>query len=301
MADGTAIEWTDATWNPVTGCSRVSAGCQNCYAERLAATRLRGHPSRQGLTDRRGRWNGAVRLNPAWLGQPLRWQRPRTVFVAAHGDLFHDNVPDAWIDLVFAVMAIARRHRFQVLTKRPRRMRGYLAGAGRRLERLISGWLAAGEHPAVPLPDRDRRRLARRGMLWRGRRAEPIFAPLPLPNVWLGTSVEDQDTANERIPALLETPAAIRWISAEPLLGPVEIFSANGPVDVSDGTRSPLDWVVAGGESGPGARPMHPDWARSLRDQCAAATVPFFFKQWGGSTGKARGRELDGRTWDEMP
>lgn len=126
-------------------------------------------------------------------------------------------------------------------------------------------------------------------------------APLPLANVWLGTSAEDQETANERIPALLETPAAVRWLSAEPLLGPLEIFSINGPIDVPDGMRSPLDWVVAGGESGPGARPMDPSWARSLRDQCVAAAVPFFFKQWGGAFSKALGRELDGRTWDEMP
>ena len=299
MADGSAIEWTDATWNPITGCSRVSAGCQNCYAERLAATRLQDHPSRKGLTDRNGRWSGEARLNPAWLAQPLRWQRPRRIFAVAHGDLFHEAVPEAWIDLIFAVMAIARRHRFQILTKRPRRMRDYARSSEGRVNSLISHWLRDGDHPAIPLADRDRRRLARLGMLPRG--TEGLFAPLPLPNVWLGTSLEDQDTANERIPPLLETPAAVRWLSAEPLLGPVEVFSINGPVDVPDGMLPPLDWVVAGGESGPGARPMHPDWARSLRDQCAAAGVPFFFKQWGGASSKALGRELDGRTWDEMP
>ena len=263
MAAQTLIEWAEATWNIITGCTRVSRGCGaadggGCYAERLAATRLRHHPSRRGLTDEHGRWTGEVRLNKEWLDQPLRWQRPRRIFVCAHSDLFHEAVPEEWIDIVFAVMAQGAQHTFQILTKRPRRARGYLA------------------------------RLARRDS-W------------PFPNVWLGTSVEDQRTANARIPALLEAPAAVRWISVEPLLGPLTVFDLDGPVDVREGMDPGLHWVVAGGESGPRARPMDPEWARSLRDQCQIAGVPFFFKQWGGATAKAGGRVLDGRTWDQLP
>lgn len=295
MADRTLIGWSDATWNIITGCSRVSRGCGGpdgggCYAERLAATRLRWHPSRRGLTDAHGRWTGGVRLNHQWIDQPLRWTRPRRIFVCAHGDLFHEAVPDSWLDAVMAVMARAGRHTFQVLTKRPER-------AGRYLRRLMR---------------RDS---------W------------PYPNVWIGTSVEDQGTADWRIPVLLGTPAAVRWISAEPLLGPITVAErflpechcgdcrADHPEDgpcvhngrVSDLThgfrdceryrqaRPALDWVVAGGESGPRARPMDPGWVRSLRDQCVGAGVPFYFKQWGGPTAMAGGRILDGRTWDGMP
>ena len=264
MADGTKIEWTDATWNPITGCSVTSPGCTNCYAMHLAGTRLAHHPSRAGLTHEvNGNhvWTGATRLNEQWLDQPLRWRKPRRIFVCAHGDLFHESVPDAWIDRVFAVMALAPQHTFQVLTKRAVRMREYLT------------------HP---------RRLS--------------VIDLPLPNVWLGVSVEDQARANERIPELLATPAAVRWLSMEPLLGPIDLYGGDpdprlGGVTAGDGIslsqwwraddpsdappRPGIDWVVVGGESGHDARPMHPDWARSLRDQCAAAAVPFFFKQWG--------------------
>ena len=253
MSDNTKIEWTDATWNPIVGCSVVSPGCTNCYAMRLAGGRLREHPSRQGLTAPSKAdpvWTGEVRLIEGALDQPLRWARPRRIFVCAHGDLFHENVPDEWIDRVFAVMALAPRHSFQVLTKRPERMRDYF---GR--------WLGY---------------------------------PWPLPNVWLGVSVEDQARADERLPILLDTPAAALFVSAEPLLGPVDLtkymhdsdcaFASIGPIEpctCSEPREVGLDWVVVGGESGPGARPMHPDWARSLRDQCAAARVPFFFKQHG--------------------
>jgi protein gp37 len=290
MADNTKIEWTDATWNPVTGCSVVSPGCTNCYAMKLAGTRLKNEPSRKGLT-KPGKsgpvWTGEVRFNEQWLDQPLRWKRPRRIFVCAHGDLFAENVPDAWIDRVFAVMALAPQHTFQVLTKRAERMREYVT--------------ANRNHVNAP-PNRQ----------W------------PLPNVWLGVSVEDQKRADERIPALLATPAAVRWISAEPLLGPVDLtaLQIDGDYEMDalkplswrelwDGHYSPeatgcdldeaieafreggnpypptddkpnrLDWVVVGGESGPGARPMHPDWARSIRDQCAEAGVAFHFKQWG--------------------
>lgn len=298
MADHTHIEWTDATWNPITGCSVVSPGCTNCYAMKLAGTRLQHHPSRAGLTtdSKAGPvWTGEVRLNEQWLTQPLKWQKPRMIFVCAHGDLFHESVPDKWIDRVFASMALAHQHSLQVLTKRSARMRKYLADprrpymiARRCLDLVIAdpvahGRLVKGEcWPVISEGDPD----------------DPSDVTLktwPLPNVWLGVSVEDQKRANERIPDLLATPAAVRWISAEPLLGPVKLtripategnitdaltgltFSNMGLLDEHAG----LDWVIVGGESGPGARPMHPDWARSLRDQCAAARVPFLFKQWG--------------------
>lgn len=297
MADKTHIEWTDATWNPITGCSVVSPGCTNCYAMRLAGTRLKHHESRAGLTtDTRAGpvWTGEVRFNEQWLDQPLRWKKPRMIFVCAHGDLFHKSVPDAWIDKVFAVMALAPQHTFQIPTKRSARMREYLTAQSYRTPSLpdtICEQMAG-------LADCDIRIQGRIDYGW------------PLPNVWLGVSVEDQKRADERIPDLLATPAAVRWISAEPLLGPVSLVDqCNGHYflnsleglrwhDAPDGVptfksvmppgnpklgdrAARLDWVVAGGESGNGARPMHPDWARSLRDQCATAGVAFHFKQWG--------------------
>lgn len=253
MAETSKIEWTDATWNPVTGCSVVSPGCANCYAMRMAGTRLKDHPSRAGLTvaSKAGPvWNGHVRLNEGWLDEPLRWRGRKMIFVCAHGDLFHESVPDDWIDRVFAVMALCPQHTFQVLTKRAGRMRDYFTqddGFGR------WGYI---EHRAKQM-----------FRIPRGKTLAP-YGGRNLPNVWLGVSVEDQRRADERIPDRLATPAAVRFVSAEPLLGPVKLPAG-------------LGWVIVGGESGPGARPMHPDWARSLRDQCAAAGVPFFFKQWG--------------------
>lgn len=304
MADNTHIEWTDATWQPITGCSVVSPGCTNCYAMKLAGTRLADHPSRAGLTtpSKAGPvWNGQVRLNEAWLTQPLRWKRPRRIFVCAHGDLFHEAVPDAWIDLVFAVMALSPQHTFQVLTKRAARMRAYLTDTPlcrRRWETAAVAAFPHIEHRAYGIP--------------------PV-----LPNVWLGVSTEDQVRADERIPHLLATPAAVRFVSAEPLLGPIDFrrwlaidwqcsrcrgffsgrhrpscpscgaFGGWSGSHEFNGRRYPtnqgvparrgsaLDLIIGGGESGPGARPMHPDWARQIRDDCAAAGVPFFFKQWG--------------------
>lgn len=255
MADGTKIEWTEATWNPITGCSVTSPGCTNCYAMKLAGTRLAHHESRSGLTrDTKAGpvWTGEVRLNEQWIGQPLRWKRGRMIFVCAHGDLFHESVPDAWIDRVFAVMAHSPQHIFQVLTKRSARMRSYLET----LPKRISDWYCDS------------------GL---------DFVDLPLPNVWLGVSVEDQQRADERIPDLLATPAAVRWLSCEPLLGPLDLgqMQEGIPNNAWLTWLDALDWIVCGGESGPGARPMHPDWARLLRDQCAEAGVPFFFKQWG--------------------
>lgn len=289
MADGTKIEWTDATWNPITGCSVVSPGCTNCYAMKLAGTRLKNHPTREGLTNdsKAGPvWNGQVRFNESMLLDPLKWRRSRMIFVCAHGDFFAENVPDDWIDQVFAVMALAPQHTFQVLTKRPERMRTYLtraAGNGRQdvrnhlawevTAKVMNLWYPAWKSEGIDGPHRSRGIAA--------------FNAWPLPNVWLGVSVEDQKRAEERIPVLLETPAAVRWISAEPLLGTIDISRhiEVGHLDSELGLSNPgLDWVVAGGESGHNARPMHPDWARSLRDQCAAADVPFLFKQWGEHT-----------------
>lgn len=271
MAETSTIEWTDATWNPITGCTMVSVGCTNCYAMGLAATRLRNHPSRKGLTRESGGravWTGEVRLNEDWLDQPLRWRRQRRIFVCAHGDLFHEAVPDEWIDRVFAVMAQASQHTFQVLTKRPERARAYFAA---------EPWLRIASKIIEPLESTGRVTVVG----WQ----ENTRSRLPLSNVWLGTSIEDQATADARIPHLLATPAALRFISAEPLLGPVDIERVYmDRVDCAFGETANmhgLDWVIVGGESGPSARPMHPDWARSLRDQCQAAGVPFFFKQWG--------------------
>lgn len=283
MADGTKIEWTDATWNPITGCSVVSPGCTNCYAMRLAGTRLKHLPSRASLTvdSKAGPvWNGKIRLNSEWLDQPLRWKRPRRIFVCAHGDLFAENVPDEWIDQAFAVMALAPQHTFQVLTKRAARMRAYVSA----------------------LPGRADAVARAAACLWPGEDSDEAYYPVdeairsPLPNVWLGVSAEDQRRADERIPDLLATPAAVRFVSAEPLLGPIDLSRAipgtsrsplkggnsDGSAAITDWAGLPrLDWIIVGGESGPGARPMHPTWARAMRDQCAAAGVPFFFKQWG--------------------
>ena len=303
MAKTTGIEWTGATWSPITGCSLVSEGCRHCYAATLAAGRLQHHPSRAGLARRNAageaKFTGEVRFNAQWLDQPLRWKKPSMIFVCAHADLFHEAVPDEWIDQIFAIMALAPRHTFQVLTKRSARMRAYLSDpcVVRRIyelacervieERLQVMLMAPGvEDPGI-CPDAPR-----------------IFLDTwPLPNVWLGVSAEDQRRAEERIPDLLEAPAAIRFLSAEPLLGPIDLGRLTGmndmawyrqdalrgiytlggdePGDVISTATALLDQVIVGGESGQGARPMHPDWARSLRDQCAAAGVPFFFKQWG--------------------
>ncbi len=298
MADGTKIEWTDATWNPVTGCSVVSPGCTNCYAMTLAGTRLRHIASRAGLTrdSKAGPvWTGEVRLNEEWLTQPLRWRAPRMVFVCAHGDLFHASVPDEWIDRVFAVMALAPQHVFQVLTKRARRMREYLSGDrdGRVARACVDLWTDGAVKPTadwpvesigdIDMPDDLKMRC------W------------PLSHVWLGVSVEDQARANERIPELLETPAAVRWVSAEPLLGPVDFREIavdgvltvdaltgihsddeNGPITGVVGSPDPhIDWIVVGGESGPGARPMQVGWARAIVEQCKASGTKCFMKQLG--------------------
>jgi protein gp37 len=276
MSDRTKIEWADATVNAINGCSITSPGCSHCYAMRLAGTRMRDHPSRRGLTDQAKTgpvWNGTVRLHEPALLQPLHWKAPRRIFWNAHGDTFHESVPDAWIDQVFAVCALTPQHTHMILTKRSARMREWFE----RYDGAHDDNCADKVANVVDL------------IAWPSARREALdrLAYWPLPNVWLGVSIEDQQRANERIPDLLATPAAIRFISAEPLLGPVDIDcpdvdwmaqpEGNGIV----GDRLKIDWVIAGGESGPGARPMHPAWARALRDQCARADIAFHFKQWG--------------------
>jgi protein gp37 len=264
MSEKSAIEWTDATWNPVTGCTKVSPACANCYIERQTPFRVRHRKFVKGHIP--------LEFHENRLDAPLHWRDPRRVFVNSMSDLFHEDVPDVFIDRVFAVMALARWHTYQVLTKRA--------------ERLSTA------------PTRDRV-----GAALRARGVDENFVRnlrWPLPNVWLGVSVENQHFADERIPLLLQTPAAVRFISAEPLLGPVDLgfaFVSDNPWMV----QQHVDWVIVGGESGPRVRPTDPDWIRSMRDQCVAAGVPFFFKQWGGRTAKSGGRLLDGRTWDEMP
>jgi protein gp37 len=359
MAENSTIEWTDATWNPITGCSVVSPGCTNCYAMGLAGTRLKHHPSRAGLTvdSKAGPvWNGQVRLNEAWLTQPMLWSRPRKIFVCAHGDLFAEGVPDAWIDRVFAAMAASPQHTFQVLTKRVARMRAYLTATDV-VERIIAALLVFNDEIGTGKTSRD----PKNGAGWNAWAAsenlklgnEKSSWPLwPLKHVWLGVSAEDQRRADERVPDLLATPAAVRFVSAEPLLGFIDFESAwhgesaldsecwgqcgwcekgypalhncqQGRGDWEKG-RSGLDWIIVGGESGPGARPMHPDWARLIRDQCASAGVPFFHKQhgaWAESVGqsaaapfthvdglmmsrvgkKLAGRLLDGAEHNGMP
>lgn len=278
MSDGSKIEWTEATWNPVTGCTKVSPGCDHCYAETFAERwrGVPGHHFEHGFD---------VTLRPERLTQPLHWKRPRRIFVNSMSDLFHEAVPDEYIVAVFGTMAQTPQHTYQVLTKRHGRMRSLLGGDMFR-QRFAFGW--------------------------------------PLPNVWLGVSVEDQKWADIRVPALLATPAAVRFLSCEPLLGRLDLerWLWDGDRDMPGG----LHWVIAGGESGPGARPMVPVWPQSLRDQCQDAGVPFFFKQWGSHrwvthsvydnatqcwvergiepqrvSKKLAGRLLDGREWNEFP
>lgn len=268
----TTIEWTQRpgtkgeTWNPTTGCNKVSQGCKNCYAEVMHKRLQKMSPAKYSHPF----LGGAVPHLDA-LTIPLKWKRPRTVFVNSMSDLFHEAVPFAFIDQVFAVMALTPQHTYQILTKRPERMAEYLM-----------------ERDPLFLTDRSMA-IGQQMNALRGLRVdEAVAAVLPLPNVWLGTSVEDQATADARIPHLLRCPAAVRFLSCEPLLGPVDfaqwmLVQGGRTVDPRDTevVMPGIHWVITGGESGPKARPMHPDWARGLREQCNAAGVPLFFKQWG--------------------
>lgn len=322
MGDRTGISWTDATWNPVRGCSRVSEGCRHCYAERVAArfsgpgqpyeglATLRRARRRTGPTGdltevvpSRSAWTGEVRLVPEHLADPLRWRKPRRIFVNSMSDLFHEKLSNEQIAAVFGVMAACPQHTFQVLTKRAKRMREWfewLRGPSEETFTMRQRGIVAAPNTARAL-DAAFEYL---GAAWKPQldavwRRESVEAdPWPLPEIWLGVSVENQDAADERIPELLETPAAVRFLSCEPLLGSVDISEYFDPCSVPCGEDPwpPLDWVIAGCESGPGARPCAVAWLRSLRDQCAAARVPFFLKQAVGciEPGKAdeRGRVL---------
>jgi protein gp37 len=228
------IEWTESTWNPVTGCTKISSGCAHCYAETMAR-RLKA----MGQENYRNGFE--VTLHEHVLDTPLHWRKPKVIFVNSMSDLFHEDVPFDFIRRAFEVMTEARWHRFQILTKREER-----------LQRLF---------PKLPWP----------------------------PNIWMGVTVENA-RYKKRINSLRKTDAAVKFLSLEPLLGPMENLELTG-----------IDWVIVGGESGPKARPMQPEWASSIRDQCRKACVPFFFKQWGGKNKKKAGRILDGRTWDQMP
>lgn len=281
MSDNSKIEWTDATWQPITGCSIASPGCTNCYAMRLAGTRLKDHPSREGLTkcvNGNHVWTGEVRFNEQWLNQPLLWRKPRKIFVCAHGDLFHESVPDGWIDRVFAIMVLARQHTFQVLTKRSRRMSEYICfpDRDRHIAESLHDWHASQEADGYRLSNRFRSHPLTIAATLRMRGDESIYR-WPLPNVMIGVSVEDQKRAVERIPDLLATPAARRFVSIEPMLGPVDLTKMFfNPAEFN----TLLHWVICGGESGPGARDNNFEAnARSLLSQCRAAGVPFFGKQ----------------------
>lgn len=372
MAENSAIEWTDATWTPIrarnkaTGkvgwhCEHASPGCKHCYSESFNEVRLgTGLPFKPGHRDDVEHF-----LDEAMLLAPLRWRRPRRIFVCSMTDLFGEWVPDAWIDRIFAVMALCPQHTFQVLTKRSARMRAYIDGRIRMLCGNIGGCAVEImlEHTSttsgeVKTTFPQRANEAREIVLARLRDGA-------LPNVWLGVSAEDQDRANQRVPDLLATPAAVRFVSAEPLLGPIlfeEAWHGDNALDSEcwgecawcenghpplhncqrgkgdwEKGRSGLDWIIVGGESGPNARPMHPEWARLIRDECAAAGVPFHYKQagawaaldgddgewpsdagslirlrWDGSRGpdghpmqrvgkKAAGRLLDGVEHNAMP
>jgi protein gp37 len=264
MTTRSAIEWTQATWNPVTGCDRISPGCQHCYALTLAK-RLKAMGQAKYQTDGRPPTSGpgfGLATHPKALAEPLGWRRPRRIFVNSMSDLFHARVPTAFIAEVFAVMAAADQHTYQVLTKRPARM-----------ARLLTAE-PFGARVAAALRQLPRQR---GGLGW------------PLANVWLGVSIEN-DTYCWRVERLRQAPAAVRFLSCEPLLGPLPSLDLTG-----------IGWVIVGGESGPGYRPVDPAWVRGLRDRCVAGGIPFFFKQWGGPTPKAGGRLLDGRTWDQYP
>jgi protein gp37 len=247
MAGLSEIEWTDATWNPISGCVMISPGCTNCYAMRMAA-RLQSmqHPSYEMTTRRSGGrpvWTGKIHLIEKALSVPLSWRKPRKIFVNSMSDLFQDEIPEGFIDRVWATMERAHWHTYQILTKRPDNMSAILKSLGRRA----------------------------------------------LPNVWLGTSVESSDY-KDRISQLRKVPAQVRFISFEPLLGPIGRVSLNG-----------IHWAIVGGESGPGARAMNAHWVEEIRKQCKAQQVQFFFKQWGGSNKKVTGRIYRGQTWDSFP
>lgn len=294
MSTTTSIQWTDATWNPIRGCSRVSAGCMNCYAETMAARFSGPGMPYAGLINEQGKWNGLITFQERHLFDPLKWKFPRRIFVNSMSDLFHENVHYEWIDRIFAVMALSPFHTFQILTKRPERMRSYLAEAFTQLR--IDSKAAEINHGSFF------------GDGW------------PLKNVWLGVSIEDQKTADERIPYLLSTSAAVRFVSYEPALGPVDFkprphnelclhcgeewskHSAITRLCPDQKASMPthyrkdggLNWIIVGGESGSGARQFDIQWARDVLKQCRQAGVPVFVKQLGSKPAKSCGQPEHG-------
>jgi len=289
MGGKSKIEWTDATWNPVTGCSPVSAGCDNCYAARMVKRFPHLHDARKQravpLTIHpKGFWN--IQFHPSRLDQPLRWKRPRRIFVCSMGDLFNEEVKDEWIDKVIGATRHAPQHTFMILTKRPGRMRTYFS-----------------DSPGV-------------AMVRANREAQNMSKPRnficpespsvwPRHNLWLGVTAENQEMADLRIPFLLQTPAAKRFVSVEPMLGSVRLGSLWWNAKISGGGApwaiDSLDWVIAGCESGPRRRPCNIEWLRSLRDQCVAAGVPFFLKQMDINGRLVKMPILDGRVWAQVP
>jgi protein gp37 len=282
MGDKSGIEWTDATWNCIYGCSRVSPGCEHCYAERMTRRLARGS-ALTILTSKGVRWSNKIDLAPERLDQPIRWQRPRMIFVNSLSDVWHKDVPNEYIAAMFGIMAATPRHTFQILTKRAARLPDWF------------GWL--GNRPLTEC--------YRAAMKYVPKVADLIDPSVtwPLKNVWIGVSVEDQKRAEDRLPYLEEIPAAVRFVSAEPLLGPLDF------ADALFGWADTIDWVIVGGESGPGSRPMERAWAESIRDQCLDGMVPFFMKQWGqydenGQRAKSKkdtGCLIDGVDYKQYP
>jgi protein gp37 len=287
VGDKTGIAWTDATWNPVVGCDQVSPGCAHCYAKTLHDRRRGAYLAGKDVPEQYAMPFEHVQLMPDRLALPLHWRTPRRIFVNSVSDLFHEAVPFEFIDKVFAIMALTPQHTYQVLTKRPERMLEYT-------QRLLYSF------GPVRYELQTRFRTVKRlpNLAW------------PLPNVWLGMSVENQHWADIRVPLLLRTPAAVRFLSCEPLLGPIQLeyeLEPGGRMSELVGayrqaqySRPALDWIIAGGESGPGFRAMDPDWARSLRDQCVKHDVAFFYKQPSGLRPEMS-PDLDGNQWHQFP
>jgi protein gp37 len=334
MADqrGSGINWTDQTWNPVRGCTRVSQGCTNCYAERMAARFSGLGEPYEGLaknTPQGPRWTGEVKLIPEHLRDPLRWQKPRRIFVNSMSDLFHEKLSDEAIAAVFGIMAAAGKHTFQVLTKRPDRMSRWFVWLDQMAERCASifpddslAWRrahvlsSAALRNALGLASSERKQLRAGELEARG---------WPLPNVWLGTTTEDQPAAEKRVPHLLETPAVVRFLSVEPMLGPVDLANIDVLAGLSCAADLPphprihlnaftghlcgpdefmgarIHWVICGGESGPRARRMDPTWAEDVAKQCATAHVAFHFKQLGDVLARERGFDSKGADLVEVP
>ena len=269
MGDKTGIEWTDATWNVIYGCSRVSPGCENCYAESFTHRFASKGQKFEGLTVLKKQgpsWTGKIMLSPERLDQPLRWTRPRMIFVNSLSDVFHKDVPFEYVAAMFGVMGLAQEHQFQILTKRSKRMREFFDWLIVQALNVDSSVFQICLEFLQKYSDDNKLGINIPKELFN----EEVAISWPLNNVWMGVSVEDQQRADERLPDLKKVPAAIRFLSMEPLLGAVD------DLDLTD-----IHWVILGGESGPGSRPMDPDWVRGVRDQCIEEGVPFFMKQWG--------------------